>query len=438
VNLLKVSPIVKRDIYILVLMLFTVPLAGEINFYPINGTFRISFGAPTFFFFLLFFHKTPVFLPGFLTGMLVVAFRILKDLVMLHPFHWITSFHTHYSNFFFYFSYSLFFYFAKINRFENRPLLIGCIGIIAEILSDLIELLTQSFVFHIDLSLEALKEIMIIAFSHTFIVLSFFNMMMLYETRSRERQIRKQNEHMLMLISNLYEESIHLKKTLQNAENITKKSYDFYRSINRLRGQPSTFPIEEFRSKALEIAGEVHEIKKDNQRIYAGISKLISDESFTDFMNVQQLMDLIVKTNKKYARLLEKDIQFVYTIEGVHPHYHVFTTLSIINNIVANAVEAIHHVGNIFIHVKRAGDFVEFQVCDNGPGIAPKHKEMIFKPGFTSKYDQAGNPSTGIGLSYIKEMIQHLEGSITMESGSIEKGAAFTIRLLVNHLSEGR
>lgn len=56
-------------------------------------------------------------------------------------------------------------------------------------------------------------------------------MMKLYEAQSRERQIRKQNEHMLMLISNLYEETIHLRKTLKNAENITKESYDLYRDL---------------------------------------------------------------------------------------------------------------------------------------------------------------------------------------------------------------
>ncbi len=48
-------------------------------------------------------------------------------------------------------------------------------------------------------------------------------MMKLYEAQSREKHIKKQNEHMLMLISNLYEDAVHLKKTLQDAENITKK-----------------------------------------------------------------------------------------------------------------------------------------------------------------------------------------------------------------------
>lgn len=39
--------------------------------------------------------------------------------------------------------------------------------------------------------------------------------MKLHESQVREKQTRKQHEHMLMIVSNLYEETIHLK----NAEN---------------------------------------------------------------------------------------------------------------------------------------------------------------------------------------------------------------------------
>ncbi len=83
-------------------------------------------------------------------------------------------------------------------------------------------------------------------------------------------QIRKQNEHMLMLISNLYEETIHLKKTLKNAENITKESYDLYRELKALEkreNQPLVL-TQQYSQKALRIAGEMHEVKKDNQRIF--------------------------------------------------------------------------------------------------------------------------------------------------------------------------
>lgn len=433
---MNICPIFKKDIYILVLMMFTVPLAGELNFYPFNETFRVSFGAPTFFFFLLLFRKIPCVIPGFLTGAFVVGFRILLDLFNQYDFSWISSFQVHYSSFFYYFTFSLLVYWTNLNRFDKRPLVIGGIGIAIEIVSDLVELMTQFFVFKPIITLAALKQIIIIAFSHSFMVISFFSLMKLYEAQSREKQIRKQNEHMLMLISNLFEESIHLKKTLQNAETITKKSYDLYRKLSRLKHEHSALPIEEYRREALEIAGEVHEIKKDNQRIFAGLSKLISDESTSDYMDMHQLVDIIVRTNEKYARLLGKDIQFVSTIEGPHPPYHGFIILSIFNNIVANAVEAIKHTGNIAIGIKRVLDSVEFRIGDDGPGIAPKYKHLIFKPGYTSKYDLSGNPSTGIGLSYTKEMVEQLEGDIAVMDGQGGTGSIFTIRLPISHLME--
>lgn len=55
----------KKDGYILLLMLLTVPLAGELKFYPLNETFRVSFGVPTFFFFYYCFEMSRLFCPGF-------------------------------------------------------------------------------------------------------------------------------------------------------------------------------------------------------------------------------------------------------------------------------------------------------------------------------------------------------------------------------------
>ena len=173
---------------------------------------------------------------------------------------------------------------------------------------------------------------------------------------------------------------------------------------------------------------------KDNQRIFAGLSKLISDESFTDYMSVHELVNIIIRANAKYARLLEKDIQFVYKIDGVHPHYHIYTILSIINNIVTNAVEAIQGMGTITIDINKDHHFVEFQIGDNGPGISSKYKDSIFEPGFTSKYDDLGNPSTGIGLSYVKEMVEQLEGDVTIEDRTEGKGSIFIIRLGIDHI----
>ncbi|MFD0829438.1 ATP-binding protein [Neobacillus sp. M.A.Huq-85] len=433
--ILNFSPLLKKDINILILMLITVPLAGVINFYPINAAFRISFGVPTFLFFLLLFRKIPPVLPGFLTAINIVGFRILLEFIQDEHFHWVSSFQDNFSSFFFYLAYACFFYLARVNRFHDRLLVIGWIGIFIEILSDIVELTVQYIVLSTTIKFSSLSEMLIMAISHSFIVLSFFTIMQLYQAQERERQIRKQNEHMLLLISNLYEESIHLKKTLVNAENITKKSYDLYKGLYELKNVPGIAnSIEDFSRVALNIAGEVHEIKKDNQRIFAGLSKLISVESFADYMELNELISIIKRTNEKYASLLGKEIHIEYSISGVHPPYHAFTLLSIINNIVTNAVEAIDYVGTITVNVERNLETIEFQIGDDGPGIPSRRKNAIFKPGFTSKYDQSGNPSTGMGLSFVKEMMDQLEGEISVKDQPEGTGTIFIIRLPVSHL----
>lgn len=53
VSHLSLNQLVKKDAFILIFMIVIVPLAGELKFYPVNETFRISFGAPAFFFCLL-------------------------------------------------------------------------------------------------------------------------------------------------------------------------------------------------------------------------------------------------------------------------------------------------------------------------------------------------------------------------------------------------
>ncbi|MDN3014610.1 sensor histidine kinase [Paenibacillus sp. BSR1-1] len=413
-------------------MMLTVPLAGEIKFYPLNETFRISLGAPAFFFLLLLLQKTPAVLPGFLTGTAVVSFRILLDLIEQENFDWTSSFQAQYPSFFYYFTYSLLFFLVKTNRFQNRPLMIGFIGLLIEILSDMVELMIQYFVLETTITFTKLSEIIMIAFTHSFIVLSFFNMMKLYEVQKRERQTRKQNEHMFMLISNLYEEKVYLKKTLKNIENITKESYHLYRHLKE-QEQRHHVLNQQYSQKLLRIAGEIHEVKKDNQRIFAGLSKLITNESFQDYMNAAELIRLIIQINEKYADSLGKEIQFLYSVEGNHPHYHVYTVLSLINNLVANAVEAIREKGSVRLSLREISDTVVFQVADTGPGIPEKYEDAIFQPGFTSKYDHLGTPSTGIGLSYVKEVVKDLGGEIQLQNNH-SNGVVFSIELPIMNL----
>ncbi len=427
---LKSKGLQGKDFWIVIALMVIVPIAGELNFHPFDNIFRVSFGTPIFFFSLLYFRNYHSVLIGLLIGISVFVFRVGLDWLVLTDFNLASSFSVRFPTFLYYFSYSVLFYLLKVNR-NQHPLLIGIFGITIEITSSLIELILQLYGMGSSLTVEELNKIIIIAVFRSFFVLAFINMMKLYELKLKESQTRKENENMLMHLSNLYVESVYLKKTLQNAETITKESYNLYRDMSKYK-QDLGVPIEKWGSKSLRIAGEVHEIKKDNQRIFAGLSKLITSESLPEYMSVSDLVTMVIRINQKYAGMLGKKIEFISEIKGQHPHYHIYLMLSFINNLVANAVEAIEHKGTILLSIERVEDWIECKVIDNGPGVPSKNMKLIFKPGFTSKYSDDGTPSTGIGLSYIKEMAEELGGEVILNQKESE--CIFTIRLPIGAL----
>ncbi|ONK24316.1 ATP-binding protein [Siminovitchia sp. FSL H7-0308] len=413
-------------------MMMIVPLAGEISFYPFNESFRISFGTPTFFFFLLLLRNIPAFLSGVIIGILVVAFRMTLGLLFFGD-DVSGLFQFHYPTFFYYFTFGCFFQLLRVNH-NHHSLLLGFLGIILEMLASTAELAFQYIAFSSTFTLADMWKVSIIAIFRSYFTVGFFNLMRLYQSRLREEEMRKQNEQLITLIATLYEESIHLSKTLINSENITKESYRLYQSLKNLKNNNNQPQIDPLCEKALKIAGETHEIKKDNQRIYIGLSKLISNKSFSEYMDIKELLNIAVKTNKKYAHSLGKNIEFLLDIQGSHPHYHIYKVLSIINNLIMNSIEIMTEAGIITICVYRLSDCVEIKIGDNGPGISPKRRDIIFKPGFTSKYDKNGIPSTGIGLTYVQELVERLEGKIMLQSKPEINGAIFTVRLPIQHL----
>ncbi|MGM1033958.1 MAG: sensor histidine kinase [Bacillota bacterium] len=397
----------KKSIRILLLIMIAVPLAGEFKFYPFDDTFRVSLGTPVFFLFLLWGRSIHPVIAGIVTGVSVFFLRFSLA-VGIRDISVEDAMYLHVPAFFYYFIYALAFHKTKLNERHDQPFMIGLLGVLIELIASVSEMTIRSILANQGTPLLAMDQLVLIAFIRSFFVLGFFNILKLREAKSAEAEQRMQKEQMLLFISSLYEESVQLKKTMQNAEEITRTCYDFYRRIKTRETNGSDAQT------ALQIAGLVHEIKKDNQRIHAGLSKLMSSENLQEYMKIEDLGNIMIVSNRRYAESLRKVITFSLHIDGDHPPYHVYMVLSLINNLLANAVEAIEEEGYVSLHVKRKDQFVEFCICDNGPGVAPKQKEIIFTAGYTKKFDAAGNPSTGIGLSYVKQTVEKLGGHIRL------------------------
>jgi signal transduction histidine kinase len=99
----------------------------------------------------------------------------------------------------------------------------------------------------------------------------------------------------------------------------------------------------------------------------------------------------------------------------------------IINNLVANAVDAMENKSQQVLSIKTAveGDFVLIEVKDSGTGIAASDFPHLFSPDFTTKPPGKG---TGLGLASVKTMVDAYAGDIQVASEA-GRGACFSVRL---------
>src|SRR5262249_11853954 len=97
-------------------------------------------------------------------------------------------------------------------------------------------------------------------------------------------------------------------------------------------------------------------------------------------------------------------------------------------NLVLNAVDALPRGGTIRLAMRRlheAGksNWIEVEVRDTGPGIAPRIRERLFEPFVSGK-----ETGVGLGLSICKGLIEAHGGVIRGENAP-EGGAVFSFRL---------
>ena len=93
-------------------------------------------------------------------------------------------------------------------------------------------------------------------------------------------------------------------------------------------------------------------------------------------------------------------------------------------NLISNSIK--HHggeQGHVWIKVSDKGDFYQFTVKDDGPGIAPEYHEKVFMMFQTLETKDYGT-DTGIGLALVRKIVQEHGGSIKLKSQE-GKGARF-------------
>jgi len=143
----------------------------------------------------------------------------------------------------------------------------------------------------------------------------------------------------------------------------------------------------------------------------------------------QELMDDVTSIIEGKAKTLK--IKFEKTTVDNAPEFEADykAVRSMLVNLLENSLDACRvdlekEVHKISFGLKDKGDYIEYQVVDNGIGMDQQTREKAFSLFFSSK----GSEGTGLGLFIANKIAQQHGGSIELES-QINKGTSFRIKL---------
>ena len=133
-------------------------------------------------------------------------------------------------------------------------------------------------------------------------------------------------------------------------------------------------------------------------------------------------VDLIVKDKGGYINLHLEALQTEVILSKFH-----FT--NVIVNMLDNAIKYTNESPKIDIYTENVGNNIVLKIKDQGIGMNKNVQKHIFDKFYR---EQKGNihdvKGHGLGLSYVKKIVEHLQGSVSVESEK-GKGSTFTVRL---------
>lgn len=218
---------------------------------------------------------------------------------------------------------------------------------------------------------------------------------------------------LLLLISQLKSEVVWMDKNTVRIEDTMATSYQLYHELDDCGMAAQA-------QKALTVAKDVHEIKKEYYLIMRGISNAMNMDMQESGMWIRNIFQILQDSLSREVELSHPNAKIQLSCSKdfyTDKHYYL---MSIFRNLLNNAVEAISDDAPhaVVLTQKEDGANWVFQVHDDCGGIDEQYRESIFLPGFSTKISyETGEVSRGLGLNLVRDLVESkLGGQLRVES----------------------
>jgi two-component system sensor histidine kinase VicK len=239
-------------------------------------------------------------------------------------------------------------------------------------------------------------------------------------------------------ISKMKDKEMNMQKFAAKKDSIMEiLSHDLAGPLNNINGIASLLAEKLQGHNHPELDELVEMIEKTSKRSIRLIREFVKQE-FLQSANsslVKKRVDIVEKMKEilKQYKGSESDISKTFHLnisnEPIFVKIDVYKFSQIINNLISNAIKFTKDDGEIILTLEDKQDALFISVADNGIGIPAKYHDKLFE-----KFTQArrkglkGEPSTGLGMSIIKTIVEWHNGKIWFESKENE-GTTFYIEI---------
>ena len=372
---------------------------------------------------------------------IAIASPMFRLLVMIfHSGEIIDSLHLVLPDMAFFFAYA--FFFCKVYRtFGYKPYHYYYLRIaLCDFSSNCVELTVRVMSGLAGFTLSTFRGFLLLALIRSLLILLICIILDLYKSLLEKQEHEENYKKLLLMTATLNSEVYFMQKNMNEIEDIMKNAFTLYRTL-----QEDNYP-KELQNTSLSIAKDIHEVKKGYRRVIKGIhDNFLLGFQDNPTLYLSELLQILSADIDRASATAQLNISIYTSYETDYKIQKHFAFTSIVRNMVTNSIDALigagkNHHGEIFVRcrdMRKGGvDYCVVEIKDNGPGIEENIRDVMFVPGFSTKYDEdTGDINRGLGLTLVKDLLeQKFNGRI--EIASPEKGAQFLLWFPVDKLTE--
>jgi len=421
--------------YLMLNTVFLVGLTSALSIHPFDNHFRITFGVTMLSILLLYFPRLSIITTANLSALLIMVSRIIMNTLTDNDNNLFTSIMFSLPALCYYVIFGMGFHFLRIrSNLRNIPVMILKLSVV-DLFSNIMELFFRH-TFSITESAGFFTSLIGVAVFRSILTAYGYYALKQYRVFIMAEDHLKRYTQIVMVFAKIKTELYFLQKSSQDIEQVMEESFLLFQELESLATEENK--ISTSSAQALKIAKDIHEVKKDYYRVIKGIEDIVMPSTNEKGMNISEIFYIIEQNTVRFLNVDKKKIRVIYNHGDdfiTDKHYMI---VSILNNLIINAAEVCGEYGIINVSQLRAGDHVVFCVEDNGHGIADEDLELIFVPGYSTKYSEiTGKMSTGLGLAHVKNLTEMLGGKLQVVSQA-GRGTKFSVLLSINSLLEDR